>query len=92
MTTRFNGSDYQPMRDDVRLTKQLMRVWDAVKDGSWKTLSQIAAEASAPESSVSAQLRHLRKPRFGSHEVQKQHMGHGLYKYRVIPNDERLVR
>ena len=31
---RFDGADYVPQRDDVRLTGQLRRVWDVVKDGA----------------------------------------------------------
>lgn len=29
---------------------------------------------------------HLRKPRFGAHEVERQHLGHGLYEYRLKLN------
>jgi hypothetical protein len=89
---RFNGSDYQPSRDDIRLTGQLLRIWNVVCDGSWLTLSQIAIRTGDPEASISAQLRHLRKERFGSHDVEKMHMGDGLYKYRVLANQSELVR
>lgn len=89
---RFDGSDYQPMRDDVRLTGQLLRVWEVVKGGGWHTLDQIAMQAGAPAASVSAQLRHLRKERFGSHTVNKRHLGNGLYQYQVIANRVELVR
>jgi len=89
---RFNGSDYDPVRDDVRLTGQLLRVWNAMEDGAWRTLDQIAAATGDPQASISAQLRHLRKPRFGGHEVEKRHLGNGLFQYRVIANREELVR
>jgi hypothetical protein len=89
---RFNGSDYQPMRDDVRLTGQLLRVWNAVCDGQWMSLDEISKKTGDPAASVSAQLRHLRKPRFGAHTVEKNYLGNGLYKYRVIPNKVELVR
>lgn len=89
---RFNGSDYRPTRDDVRLTGQLLRIWNVMSDGVWRTLGQIAAMTGDPEASVSAQLRHLRKPRFGSHEVEKVHMGSGLYRYRLLANRVELVR
>lgn len=36
-----------------------------------------------PENSISAQLRHLRKLRFGSFQVDKRHKGNGLWEYRV---------
>lgn len=90
--TRFNGSDYQATRDDVRLSTQLLRVWNAVCTGRWLTLSEIEALTGDPPASISAQLRHLRKPRFGAHTLEKEYIGYGLYKYRVIPNDVSLVR
>lgn len=89
---RFNGSDYDPARDDVRLTGQLLRVWNIVSTGAWLTLRQIAAATGDPESSISAQLRHLRKPRFGGHTVEKRYVGNGLFEYRVLVNREELVR
>ena len=89
---RFNGSDYQPVRDDIRLTGQLLRVWNVVSDKQWRTLDEIASATGDPQASISAQLRHLRKDRFGAHTVEKLHMGSGLYKYRVIPNKVEPVR
>ena len=80
---RFNGSDYIPERDDVRLTGQLLRVFDAMQDGKPRTLRMIADETGDPEASISAQLRHLRKPRFGGHTVDKEYLGDGLYQYRL---------
>lgn len=90
--TRFNGSGYEPVRDDIRLTGQLMRVWRVVKDSQWLTLDQIANATGDPPASVSAQLRHLRKERFGAHQVEKDYLGNGLYRYRVTPNQDQLVR
>ena len=89
---RFDGADYQPVRDDIRLTGQLLRIWNVVFDQQWRTLEQISQETGDPPASISAQLRHLRKPRFGEHEVEKQYLGNGLYKYRVIPNKVEYVR
>lgn len=54
-------------------------------DGQWRTLAEISAVTGDPPASVSAQLRHLRKPRFGAHLVSKRHLGQGLYVYRVLP-------
>jgi hypothetical protein len=89
---RFAGSDYIPSRDDVRLTGQLLRIWNVVSDGLWHTLDQISEVTGDPQASVSAQLRHLRKERFGAHEVEKVHMGNGLFRYRVIANKTQFVR
>ena len=83
---RFNGSDYVPERDDARLTNQLKRIKALMSDGSWRTLNQISLETGDPPASVSAQLRHLRKRRFGEHTVNKHYVGSGLYEYQLILN------
>ena len=92
MAQRFDGSDYEPTRDDARLTGQLLRVWNVVRGGHWRTLREIADMTGDPEPSISSQLRHLRKPRFGGHTVEKEYVGNGLYRYRLIVNNEELVR
>lgn len=82
---RFNGADYQPKRDDVRLTGQINRVFDLMKDCRWRTLDDIATGTGDPMPSISAQLRHLRKERFGGHSVERKHVGGGLYQYKLVP-------
>jgi len=82
---RFNGSDYVPERDDERLGSQINRVWFAMCDRRWRTLKEISQLTGDPEASISAQLRHLRKPRFGGHCVEKEYVGNGLFKYRLTP-------
>lgn len=84
----FDGADYNSTRDNARLTGQILRVWDCMCGGAWKTLQQISDETGAPESSVSAQLRHLRKPRFGAHTVERAYIQDGIYKYRLLINKE----
>lgn len=84
----FNGPEYEPERDYVRLQGQTQRVFDLMKDGRWRTLSAIADETGDPHASISAQLRHLKKPRFGKHKVEREHLGEGLYQYRLIVNEE----
>ena len=80
---RFNGADYNQTRDDARLTGQILRVWECMSDGKWRTLKDIAQQTGDPEASVSAQLRHLRKPRFGGHTVEREYITNGLYKYKL---------
>jgi len=55
----------------------------AVQDGKWRSLKEIASMTGDPEASVSAQLRHLRKARFGGHTIEKSYEGGGLYLYRM---------
>jgi len=40
--------------------------------GEWLTLAEIAALTEYGEASISAQLRHLRKPQFGGYRVEKR--------------------
>ena len=84
----FNGSDYKPKRDDVRLTGQIKRVYSAMSDGEWKTLRVIESITNDPQASISAQLRHLRKERFGSHVIEKRFIANGLYEYRLLPKED----
>ena len=83
---RFNGSDYDPKYDLIRLTGQIQRVFDAIKDNGWYTLDEIHKATNDPHASISAQLRHLRKERFGSHTIDKRPRGNrtkGLWEYRL---------
>jgi len=88
----FNGSDYDPKFDDKRLKGQIARVFHCMKDGKWRTLEEISKVTKDPHASISAQLRHLRKDRFGSHIVDKRSRGareRGLWEYRLLVNDGR---
>jgi hypothetical protein len=85
---RFNGSDYVPELDLVRLTGQTAKIYSLMKDQRWRTLYEIEFQVNAPQSSISAQLRHLRKERFGGHTVNKRRRGiaeEGLFEYQLIP-------
>ena len=79
----FDGVAYNHERDNVRLSGQCQRVFDVMKDGQWRSLQELAKAAEAPEASVSAQLRHLRKKRFGCHTVSRRHIEGGLHVYRL---------
>lgn len=83
-TLRFNGADYNHARDASRLTAQHERVLAVMQDHKPHTLSEIADITGDPEASVSAQLRHLRKPRFGGHKIEKTYLGAGLYAYQLV--------
>ncbi len=92
----FNGPCYTPKLDHVRLTGQIARIYRAmdVRIFQWKTLDEIAHLTGDPEASISAQLRHLRKKRFGSHTIKKRRRGEperGHWEYRLIPNTDASV-
>lgn len=88
----FNGSDYIPELDKKRLTGQILRIYELMRDGRYRTLDEIASLTGDPAASISAQLRNLRKERFGSHTVLRQRRGDrtkGLFEYKLdIPKEQ----
>ena len=83
----FDGFERRPSR---KMTKQYLRVFNLMKDAKWRTLRGISAEADAPEASVSARLRDMRKERFGSHKVERERGEGGTHTYRLIVNQGQL--
>jgi DNA-binding CsgD family transcriptional regulator len=80
----FDGPAYEPAKDCVALTQQHERIKALMLDGRFRTLAEIAKALDYPESSVSAQLRHLRKARFGSWTVNRQRRGdQRVWEYQV---------
>lgn len=83
---RFNGPAYIESLDQHRLTNQNEIIKSLMIDGEWRTLSEIESITRFPQSSISAQLRHLRKERFGGYVVNKRRRGersNGLFEYRI---------
>ena len=89
---RFSGDDYDYVLDNDRLSSQILRIFHLMKDSKWRTLGEIEKITGDPQASISAQLRHLRKERFGKHTVERRRVTgmekRGLYDYRLIVNDD----
>lgn len=84
----FGGETYDPALDQDRLSKQLGRVYDAMRGGAWLTLEEIAAKTGDREAGISARIRDLRKSRHGAYTVNKRRRGDpklGLWEYRLVP-------
>jgi hypothetical protein len=81
---QFDGADYQPSRDRNRLCTQLERISLLMRDGRWRSVDTIHQLTGDPHASISAQIRNLRKARFGGHTVERRYVGDGLYEFRVI--------
>ena len=64
MTTTY-GPAFVEQLDGVRIRGQLVRLLEYMQDGAWRTLPEITSATGIPESSASADLRHLRKPEHG---------------------------
>lgn len=82
----FPGPELTPA-DHARLGTQLERIVNVVSDGQWRTPEQLESETGYRWASISAQLRHLRKPQFGSHKVERRGLGRGLHEYRLVLSD-----
>ena len=86
--TRFFGAGYDEELDKVRLTGQLMRVYNFMRlrktNGSpWVALHEIAAVTGAPEASASAALRSLRNEHGYIVERKRAESGNGLWLYHL---------
>lgn len=89
---KFSGATYDEAHDGKRLQKQIYKIFDLMRDGVWRTYSEIAKATGAPEASISANLRNLRKESFGSHTVNRRPRGDrsgGLNEYQLIVNGSR---
>ena len=82
-TQIFDGATFDKDRDGKRLTAQIYRVYAAIKDGQWHTLSELAKICGDPEASVSARLRDMRKPRYNSMQIERRYVRRGLHEYRL---------
>ena len=93
----FGGDTFDPVVDGPRLTKQLDRVFSVLSTGHWYTLDELSNATRAPQASVSARLRDLRKTIHGGWIIEARRRGNksrGLFEYRCLgqkkPNDGRL--
>lgn len=84
----FDGQTYEEPRDGSRLRAQHQRVFEAMKDGAWRSLHALSKLTGDPEASVSARLRDLRKERFGGHQVDRRYVHQGLWEYRLTVQRE----
>ena len=91
MKNQFKGSNYIEQRDHDRLSDQKTKIFNLMEDGIFRTLDQISSQIKEPPASISAQLRHLRKPSFGSHIVNKKYRGDGLFSYQLIVNKQKTL-
>lgn len=84
MQAQFDGSNYEAQKDLKRLTRQIEVIRDLMLDGEWRTLPEIAGVTGYLSSSISAQLRNLKKERFGGFTLEKRRRGEGgLWSYRL---------
>jgi hypothetical protein len=82
----FDGNTYCREFDYSRLKGQVERIYKLMRDGNWRTLGEIEDKTGDSQASISAQLRNLRKEKYGSHKILRQARGlreNGLYEYKL---------
>ena len=84
-TARYEGP--VSARDCERLEGQTRRIYELMRDASYQTLAEIEGATGDPAPSISSQLRHFRKLRFGGHTVNKRRRGN-QWEYQLITRKE----
>lgn len=81
--------DYRGNEDQGRLKKQLEAIKSLMLDGEWRTVTEVFEITGFPETSISSQFRHLRKPEYGAYRVERRRRKDaagkaGVSEYRVL--------
>lgn len=79
----FDGATYDPDKDHGRLRKQLNLLYKIMSDGQWHFLADLAKALKCKEQSASARIRDLRKEQYGGHEIDRERVEGGLFRYRM---------
>lgn len=79
----FDGETYSRTHDHARLGKQYLSVLNVMRDGRWRSLADISAIIAAPQASISARIRDMRKAKFGGYGVERRRLSGGYYQYRL---------
>jgi len=90
---KFDGVVYDEVKDFDRLTGQLKRVHEALSGERWRTVGEIQEcirrqeNIVDPECSISAQIRNLRKKRFGGWIIERRRRGgedSAIWEYKIV--------
>lgn len=89
----FDGHHYDPDLDRKRLTDQMLIIFETLylsylEGDTWLTIREInmLMPFEFPEPSISAQLRNMRKARFGGLDVRGRYRGGTrIYEYKFFP-------
>ena len=77
-------------QDVPRLMSQREKIKTYLSTHQWYTLAEIEAYTGYPQASISAQMRHLRKPKFGRYQIAKRRRTPGTWEYRLLPREEEV--
>ena len=94
---RPSGGQMGAGRSGVKTQGEVIRdaMISAAECDTWLTLREIADMTRFGESSISAQLRHLKKPEYGGYRIEKRHRsgeGSALIRLQKKPQSSRTSR
>lgn len=72
MNSSTFGPAYDSVLDGERIRRQMQTIKEYMLQEEWKTLQEMENMLHYPQASISAELRHLRKVRFGGYAVDKR--------------------
>ncbi|PCJ55047.1 MAG: hypothetical protein COA79_21155 [Planctomycetota bacterium] len=81
------GDSYKNNLDGHRIGNLMSTIKSIMWDDNWHTLPELSDTTNAMTTSVSASIRHLRKVKFGGHNIIKRRIrSSGLWEYKLIQN------
>ncbi len=94
VTHHFKGAGVETDQDELRLGGQYDRILRLMKDGRFRTLSEIEAVTHDPQGSILRQLSYMDDPLCGGHKKKKRHRGpgRGLWEYSITLNPKQAEK
>jgi len=82
---KFDGKHFDAEKDQARLTAQMKGIYKVLQGAKvWMTVAEIEGETDYPQPSISAQLRNMRKAKFGSLDVRGRYrQGTRIFEYKL---------
>ena len=74
-----------------RQARRQFALFHLMKDGGWFTLEEVHKATGYPSATASAGIRDFRKEKFGSNQVILNYLGHGVYQYKLIINQDNNI-
>jgi hypothetical protein len=85
----FEPQDLDRILDQMERIKSVMLYNSAL--GRWLTLAEVEEMTGDPQASISAQMRHLRKAKFGGYTVDKRRRSEGTWEYFIEEPSDNAV-
>lgn len=74
----FPGPGITSDKDESRILTHNEIIWELMLGGGFWTLREVEQITGFPQASISAAFRSFRNPKFGGHNIDREHEGGGL--------------